>query len=91
MRRLTMLGVGAATALLAAACGSDGDELSQEEFLAQANEICRVGNEEIAQLEEEFFPATGGEPTEEEFQEFIEAWRARRAVRGVVAICLKRY
>ena len=72
MRSLTMLGVGTVTALLLAACGSDGDELSQEEFLAQANEICRVGNEEVAQLADEFFPATGEEPTEEEFQQFIE-------------------
>ena len=77
MRPMTMLGVGAATALLLAACGSDGDELSQEEFLAQANEICEVGNEEIDQVFdeffEEFFEPLGEEPTEEEVGEVIEA------------------
>ena len=76
MRPLTMLGVGAVTALLLAACSSDGDELSQEEFLAQANEICQVGNDEIDQLFDEAFdeafPPTGDEPTEENFAQFIE-------------------
>ncbi len=76
MRPVTMFGVGAVTALLLAACGSDGDELSQEEFLAQANEICRVGNEEIEQVFDEFFAEffepLGEEPTEEEFREVIE-------------------
>ena len=37
MRPLTMLGVGAVTALLLVACGSDSDQLSEEEFLAAAN------------------------------------------------------
>ncbi len=50
MRRLLILGT--ATALLLAGCGSDGDELSEVEFLAEANEICRVGRaEDIAAIE----------------------------------------
>ena len=68
MRPLTMLGVGAVTALLLAACSSDGDELSQEEFLAQANEICQVGNDEIDQLFDEAFDGA----TEENIAQFIE-------------------
>ncbi len=77
MRPLTMLGVGAVTALLVAACSSDGGgELSQEEFLAQANEICTVGNEEVEQLFDEAFdasfPPTGDEPTDEDVEQFIE-------------------
>ena len=74
MRPLTVLGVGAVTALLLVACGSDGDELSEEEFLAQANETCEVGNQEIDQLFDEFFETTfsGEEPTEDEFRQAIE-------------------
>ena len=68
MRPLTMLGVGAVTALLLAACSSDGDELSEEEFLAQANEICQVGNDEIDQLFDEAFDGA----TEENIAQFIE-------------------
>ena len=50
MRRLLILGT--ATALLLAGCGSDGDELSEVEFLAEANEICRVGRAgDIAAIE----------------------------------------
>ena len=50
MRRLLILGT--AIALLLAGCGSDGDELSEVEFLAEANEICRVGRaEDIAAIE----------------------------------------
>ena len=69
MRPLTMLGVGAVTALLVAACSSDGGgELTEQEFLAQANEICQVGNDEIDQLFDEAFD----EATEENIAQFIE-------------------
>ena len=57
---------------LLAACGSDGDQLSEEEFLAQANEICRVGNEELRESSEALFALLPAEPTEEEIQQFIE-------------------
>lgn len=57
---------------LLAACGSDGDQLSEEEFLAQANEICRVGNEELRESSEALFASLPEEPTEEEIQQFIE-------------------
>ena len=49
-RALTMVVAGA---FLIAACGSDSEQLSEEEFLAAANEICEVGNEEVVQLFEE--------------------------------------
>lgn len=61
--------------LTVAACGSDGDRLSEEEFLAQANEICRVGNDALNETMEETFEAlfpAGTEPTDEEFQQVIE-------------------
>lgn len=57
---------------LLAACGSDGDQLSEEEFLAQANEICRVGNQEINDSFEALFADFPEEPTEEEVQQIID-------------------
>ena len=61
--------------LTVAACGGDGDRLSEGEFLAQANEICRVGNETFSETMEETFDAlfpAGTEPTDEEFQQVIQ-------------------
>ncbi len=61
--------------LTVAACGSDGDRLSEGEFLAQANEICRVGNAALDETMEETFEAlfpAGTEPTDEEFQQVLE-------------------
>ncbi len=58
-----------------AACGSDGERLSEAEFLAQANEICRVGSAAFDETMEETFDAlfpAGTEPTDEEFQQVIE-------------------
>jgi hypothetical protein len=39
-------------ALFAAACGDDdgGSEISQEDFIEQANEICEAGNAELEEL-----------------------------------------
>lgn len=65
-----------AGAFVIAACGSDSEQLSEEEFLAAANEICEVGNEEVVQLFEELEPlvediyATAA--TEEEVQQFFQ-------------------
>ena len=69
MRRLSLVVV-LVVAILLAACGSD-ERLSEEEFLAQANEICRVGTEELIETFESFFPADA-EPTEEEFQQIFD-------------------
>ncbi len=63
MRPLRMLSFGAVTALLLAACGSDGEQLSEEEFVAQANEICRVGTEELTETFESFLPTDAGADT----------------------------
>ncbi len=68
MRLRVMVIVGTASALLLAGCGSDGDELSEVEFLAEANEICRVGNAEDDAAFEALFPV-GAERTEEEAQQ----------------------
>jgi hypothetical protein len=60
--------------LTVAACGSDGDRLSEGEFFAQANEICRVGNVALNETMEETFDAlfpAGTEPTDEEYQQVI--------------------
>ena len=56
---------------LLAACGSD-DRLSEEEFLAQGNEICRVGNEELNASAEALFSQLTEESTEEDFQQVID-------------------
>jgi hypothetical protein len=72
-RALTMVVAGA---FVIAACGSDSEQLSEEELLAAANEICEVGNEEVVQLFEELEPlvediyATAA--TEEEVQQFFQ-------------------
>lgn len=71
MRRMRMLSLGVAAAVLLAACGSDGDELSQEEFLAQADGICRAGNERMIEKFGEFFPAVF-EFSDEEAQQIID-------------------
>ncbi len=55
-----------AGAFVVAACGSDSEQLSEEEFLGAANEICEVGNEEVDQLFEDTFAAAGGEEATEE-------------------------
>jgi hypothetical protein len=71
MRRTLAMVV--AGAFVVAACGSDSEQLSEEEFLAAANEICEVGNEEVDQLFEDTFAAAGGEEaTEEEIQQFFQ-------------------
>jgi len=61
-RALAGAGVGALL-LLGAGCGDEGDELSEEEFLAQGNEICAQGNEELDAAFEEAFPDDDAEPT----------------------------
>jgi hypothetical protein len=38
-------------ALLAGCGGGDGDELTQEEFVAQGDEICREGRQQFAELQ----------------------------------------
>jgi hypothetical protein len=75
MRRVISVAAASLLIGLLTACGSDGDQLSEEEFLSQANEICQVGNEAINETFETFFEAffpAGAEPTEEEVQQVIE-------------------
>lgn len=87
MRLVLVVAVASLLSGLLAACGSD-DELSQEEFLAQANEICRAGNAELEQLVEETFPTTDDEAeflafVEEEGPAFIDAFVSN--VQGQIA------
>lgn len=68
----------AALALVIAGCGGDDDEssttasdevaLSEEDFLAQGNEICAAGNKEIEAIANDVF--TGREPTPEQLSNF---------------------
>jgi hypothetical protein len=58
------------------ACGDDGSEeaIGKDDFIAQANEICAAGNEELEQAAGEFFGnlelGKGQEPGPEEEAEF---------------------
>ena len=74
MRRAFALVV--AGAFVVTACGSDSEQLSEEEFLAAANEICEVGNEEAVQLFEELEPLVediyATAETEEEVEQFFQ-------------------
>jgi hypothetical protein len=70
-----MLVGGLAIGLIAAGCGDDddGDEaasLTKEEWIAQADEICAQGNEEIGQQAGEVFG--GGPPSAAEERRFAE-------------------
>ena len=50
MKRVA-LALAVVSLLSVAACGDDGDQLSEEEYLAQANEICAESNAELEELE----------------------------------------
>lgn len=78
-RILGPLAVLAATgALLAAGCGGDDETtsaatddstaLTEDEFLSQANQICKDGNKEINQGAEDTFG--GGQPSQAEIEQF---------------------
>jgi hypothetical protein len=60
-----------AAGLVVAGCGDDDDEteaaLSETEYLAQANEICKTGEREIEQAAEESFKGRASEAEVEEF------------------------
>ena len=78
MRRLTVLLVTISLALLGAACGGDDDEgggggepLSQEEFVAQGNEICEEGDTKTEAAFEERFGDAQEEPAADEVEDFI--------------------
>lgn len=67
----------AASALVVAGCGGDDEEpateteevaLSEEEFLAQGNEICAAGNDALEQIANDTF--AGQQPTEAEIEQF---------------------
>lgn len=60
------------------ACGGE-DRLSREEFVEQADAICKEGNEELDRLGDELV-AEGEQPTEEDLEEFID--QAVANVRG---------
>lgn len=62
--------------LLVAGCGDDDDddagiatsELSKQEWVEQANEICAKGNEEVGKAAQETF--SQGEPSQQQVEEF---------------------
>jgi PadR family transcriptional regulator, regulatory protein PadR len=68
MRRLAVLATLAVVTTIAA-CGSDEDRLTSEEFLEQGNAICEASN---AAIEEASAPFAGREPTPDELAAFIE-------------------
>ncbi len=67
-------------ALAVAGCGSDDDgssgdastDITKEEFVTQANAICKSSNEAIEAASEEAF-SSGKQPTQAEAEEFITA------------------
>jgi hypothetical protein len=69
MRQVISVAAASLLLVLLTACGSDG--LSQEEFVAQANEICQAGTDELTETFEAFFPADA-ELTEEDFQQIFD-------------------
>ncbi len=66
MKRVA-LALAVVSLLSVAACGDDGDQLSEEEYLAQANEICAESNAEFEELE---FPSAP-----EEFDVWLVSFR----------------
>jgi len=78
MRRVSVLLAATALVLMGAACGGDDDDgggggepLSQEEFLAQGNEICEEGDRKSEAAFEEIFGETEEEPPAEEVEAFL--------------------
>lgn len=63
----------AALALIAAGCGGDdeGEALTKEEFITQADEICAAGDEEITATADEQFGELEEEPPVEEQEAFL--------------------
>ena len=63
----------AALALIAAGCGGDdeGEALTKEEFITQADEICAAGDEEITATADEQFGELKEEPPVEEQEAFL--------------------
>lgn len=70
-RKLSVIAIAAlATGVLAAGCGDDDDDssdLSHDEFVTQANEICKSGNADLETAGSE----TQGGPGTPEFDSFV--------------------
>jgi vacuolar-type H+-ATPase subunit H len=72
--RLILLCAGAALALIAAGCGGDDDdspELTKDEFITQADEICTQGEAELTAAAEEQFGDATEPPSKQEREEFV--------------------
>jgi len=68
VRRFGILCPMLAFVLVGAACGGD-EALSKDEYVAQANAICREANAAVETIAAEFFANVPEEPTPEEFAE----------------------
>lgn len=70
-----ILAAAAALALIAAGCGGDdedsGPPLTEEEFVAQGDEICAQGDEELTAAAEEQFGSPEEAPPRDEQEQFI--------------------
>ncbi len=69
MKRVVVFGVLASMMTILAACGSDEERLSTEDFLKQGNAICAAGTTAIDDVAAEMF-ASGEEPTPEQLTTF---------------------
>ena len=77
LRRVGIAAISAVTALYVAGCGDDGDEtttttstsaLTKQEFVRNANKICKSSNDKIERASSQFFanaPRNKKPPTEE--------------------------
>ncbi len=62
--------LGLIMALAMVACDGGGDRLTEEEFVTQANDTCKEGNEAIAEAAAEI-GASGEQPSADQLEDFI--------------------
>lgn len=70
MRRIVALAA-LVSMTIVGACGSDGDRLTAEEFIAQGNAICVAASAEVETVGDELF-AEGVDPSDEAIGAFVD-------------------